>query len=475
MNRLRSLLYHYRSLALTTILVLLVGTAITQTRTSGGLPTCYRCNVILISIDTLSAKHLGLYGYSRPTTPNLDQIAKESGIVFSNAIVQAPWTLPSHTAMLTSRYPYEYNVWAVQDALPDNAKTIAQAMKERGYQTKAFSNGPFVQPEWGFDRGFDSFSGSIRPADWHDSPTIFQSALEWTKVNSKKPFFLFVHSFDAHLPYHPTAESLAAMGAKSPYTVELSDVEPANARPTGPTKEEDAKFELAYDAGIRDVDGGLKTFFDGLRSQGLLSNTMVILVADHGEGFGEHGIAADHITMNEEIVHVPLVLFLPHAAPSRVSAVTEIRAIPPTILKLSGLPAEKQFSSRTLVDTVTDKTGKFVALTDSSLQKEEVVKTVGTSYDKAIALFGTVIKIEPRQADWDKPYAISARSQYFQLIKNTDGQIELYDLRSDPFEANNIYDRWANLPAEDRQLALPLLNRVGGGVPIQCGLYCLKK
>src|SRR5581483_8662568 len=111
---------------------------------------------------------------------------------------------------------------------------------------------------------------------------------------------------------------------------------------------------------------------------------------------------------------------------------------------------------------------------DSSLQKEEVVKIVGTSYDKVIAMFGTVIKVEPRQSEWDKPYAVSARSQYFQLIKNTDGQIELYDLRSDPSEENNVYPQWANLPAEDRRLALPLLNRIGAGVPIQCGLYCAK-
>lgn len=437
--------------------------------------TCSKCNVILISIDTFSAKHIGLYGYPKPTTPNLDRISKERGIVFENAITQAPWTLPSHTAMLTSRYPHEYKIWNIQDALPDNAKTIAQSMKERGYQTKAFSNGPFVQPEWGFDRGFDSFSGSIKPDDWQDSPKIFQDALSWTKDNSKKPFFMFVHSFQIHLPYRPSAESLKALGADTSYQVELQDVSRANARPTGPTTEENMRFQLAYDAEIRDLDQGIKLFFDGLKEQRLLDKTVVILVADHGEAFGEHGVSGDHLSMNEEVVHVPLIMFLPHTNPRLVSGAVEVRSIPPSILSLTGLPQETSFSQRTLMDALKDKAGDFVAISNSGLDVEEVVKFVGESYDKAISMFGTVIKINPRKENWDKPYGISARSARWHLIKNIGGSIELYNLLNDPLEQKNIYSKWVDLPADERRGALPLFKALGAGVPFECGIYCGRK
>jgi len=102
---------------------------------------CVGCNVILISIDTLGAEHLGLYGYDVPTSPFLDKISGERGIVFNNAIAQASWTLPSHAAMLTSLYPEEMGIWLSTDALPQEAKTIAEVLKENNFITQAFSNG----------------------------------------------------------------------------------------------------------------------------------------------------------------------------------------------------------------------------------------------------------------------------------------------------------------------------------------------
>ena len=195
--------------------IILIALYISQTKkNSEGLMSfsCPDCNVILISIDTLGAKHLGLYGGIRNTSPFLDTIAAERGIVFENAIAQASWTLPSHTAMLTGQYPADLGMWTPNDALPTEAKTIAEALQENGYQTQAFSNGSFIQPEWGFDQGFDSFSGNLAFKYWNDASQIFDEASEWLRASQNERFFLFIHSYHAHSPFTPTLESLKSLG-----------------------------------------------------------------------------------------------------------------------------------------------------------------------------------------------------------------------------------------------------------------------
>ena len=129
---------------------------------------CEKCNVIWLVPDGVGAQYLSLYGYGRPTTPFLDQLSGEQGIVFENAISQSCWSPPSFASMLTAKYPAElgtYGMYQLVDAfLPPEERTIATTLKEHGYQTHAISNGPFIQPECGFDNGFDTFSSN--PVAW---------------------------------------------------------------------------------------------------------------------------------------------------------------------------------------------------------------------------------------------------------------------------------------------------------------------
>lgn len=433
---------------------------------------CRNCNVILISIDTFSAKHLGLYGYDRPTTPFLDKFSKEKGIIFENAISQAPWTLPSHTAMLTSKYPYELGIWEPTDSLPKQTKTIAQALKENGFVTQAFSNGAFVQPEWGFDKGFDGFSGTLAENGWNDSPKIFRDSLNWIDKNKKSPFFLFVHSFHLHDPYIPSEKSIKALGGNGVQAFNINEIVSINNEKGGPSVEDSEKLRLAYDGEIRDLDNGLSEFFNGLKSRGLLQNTIIIFTADHGEEFGEHGTAGFHLSLNDEVLHVPLILFLPQGKYKRVKNVVEVRSIPSTITKLLGLNLKNVFDTNSLLDYVSGSNQpENIALSFTALQRKSVLETIETSYSK-IEQFGKTIFPKPRTEAWTDDYGSSARSLNWHLIHNADDSFELYDLRIDKNEKNNIYSKWQTFDSNDRKLILGLFRGLDINIPAYCGIYC---
>ena len=155
--------------------------------------------IILISLDTLRADHLGAYGYHRDTSPSIDVLAKE-GVVFENAVVQSPWTLPSHMSIMTSLYPSFHGLTDKDSFLPlsDEYVTLAELLKKGGYKTGAFTDGGFVSAKFGFDRGFDTYydqGGGIK--------TILPEAKKWLGLLKSEPFFLFIHCYDIHSPYNP--------------------------------------------------------------------------------------------------------------------------------------------------------------------------------------------------------------------------------------------------------------------------------
>lgn len=431
---------------------------------------CSGCNVILISVDTLGAKHLGLYGYGKPTSPFLDKLAKERGIVFENAISHSSWTLPSHAAMLTGRYPAEINVWKAIDALPPDAKTIAESLKENGYYTQAFSYGLFVQPEWGFDQGFDGFSGAISTEEWDDIPRIFDEALLWLRQNQKQPFFLFLRPWQVHDPYTPSEKAIAAIGEKRAEVIRIRDIVAVNRKEGGATRGDIELFRTAYDAEIRELDDGIRDFFEGLNSLGLLENTVVIVTGDHGEEFGEHGTVGAHVGLYNEVIHVPLIFIIPSVRPARVAAIAELRAIPPTLLDILGLRKDTAFPAESLFSR--SSTEKNIALSSSALDREYFLGVA----EKAYAAFGQIGKSifpKPRQKEWDEPYASSVRNAKWHLIKNESGEFELYNLEEDPNELNNLFPSWAAMNSEDRREVLQLFQAIGSDVPVPCGIYCV--
>jgi len=270
-------------------------------------PWCEHCNIILISFDTVRADHLGVYGYGRDTSPNIDRFA-QNAVVFDEAISQAAWTLPAHGSIFSGLYPGRLGVlhYPAMHRLPDDNPVLATELRKAGYATGGFTGGGFVSDHYGFDRGFDVYSTSGR--HFEDN---FDQAVAWLRTNSDHPFFLFLHGYDAHRPYYSKPSDKKEMGlpAGSPSEQGRYCIGSNRARPDAPELDEIVRY---YDASIHHGDRTLGVFLRALDHLDLMDNTVILLTSDHGEEFFEHG-NCDHVRfLYRESVHVPLVLYVPH-------------------------------------------------------------------------------------------------------------------------------------------------------------------
>jgi arylsulfatase A-like enzyme len=292
-------------------------------------PPCADCNVVLISLDTLRADHIGAYGYARPTTPNIDALAAQS-VVFEQAVSQSAWTRPAHASMLSGLYPAEHGIVSIARglALSPTVPTLATTLAEHGYATAAFTGGGNMSAHFGFDNGFEIYrSPGRRLVD--SLPEIER----WLAVRDERPFFLFVHAFDPHRPYKSEAVDRAALG--------LGAVRPGIPMPracrAARAAEDLTAFVDEYDAAIRHGDralGRLLALLDRTRSR---RPTLLVFTSDHGEEFFDHGDCFHIRTLYREIVHVPLIIRLPGTLPRRVRELVPASvSVAPTILELVG-------------------------------------------------------------------------------------------------------------------------------------------
>ena len=320
------------------VLVFLAGAAgLVANRAEAGGTT----NVLLISIDTLRADHLGTYGYQRGTSPKIDAFANEA-IVFENAFSQAPWTLPSHATMLTSLYPSVHRADTYSARLSPKVLTLPEILRENGYQTLAVTSHVLLTDLYGMDQGFARlrFNGGL------DADRVTSQALDFLDGrNPNRPFFMLVHYFDVHADY----------GAPAPYGERF--VDPAYSGPTtgardnfyasAKTPEDRAHLVDLYDGEIAFTDEHVGQLIQGLTERGLFDETTVILTADHGEEFGEHG-HFEHKTLYDNVLHVPLIIKPAgvDTEPARVQAPVALLDLTPTILAATlGDPAAGELRS----------------------------------------------------------------------------------------------------------------------------------
>ncbi len=279
--------------------------------------------VILISIDTLRADHLGCYGYPRPTSPELDALAAE-GIVFEEAMAQAPFTLPSHMSMLTGLEVGAHGVRHGDVPLAEAHVTLAETLRDAGYATAAWVDGGFMSARYGFDQGFDAYHDERVPGDAFDNGLrrYGDEVLEWVDARGDEPFFLFLHTFDTHGPYVAEPEHFAALEGTAPVVPpragELGDpMETIRALGYHDYLRLDRFATLAdlvdaYDASIRFVDGWLGGLFHRLKETGRFDDALIVVTSDHGESFMDHQLYVGHgLTLYQEEVHVPLIVKLP--------------------------------------------------------------------------------------------------------------------------------------------------------------------
>ncbi|MCY2960817.1 MAG: sulfatase [Planctomycetota bacterium] len=309
-----------------------------------------RRNVLVISVDTLRADHLGFHGYARPTSPRLDAFVAR-GAVFEQAISTSPWTLPSYGTLFTGLEPARHRAGLSarreaafgQDrdaasgdyqALVAEAPTLAGTFAAAGWSTGAFVSNPFLDPASGIDRGFESFAQYLNRAQ-----AGVDLASRWIEARGGAPWFLFLHLMDPHTPYTPPAPydtrfRSGSFRAAPGYPPSLDQLRAAE-----PSREMKDLLVDSYDGEIAYTDAQIGRFLDFLRDRGELDRTIVVLHADHGEEFWEHGSFEHGHSLNEESLHVPLAFVAPGlvAGGLRIRERTSTVNVFATVLELAGL------------------------------------------------------------------------------------------------------------------------------------------
>jgi arylsulfatase A-like enzyme len=293
--------------------VVLAGVLVLGCTADSPRPAAIRPNLVLVVIDTLRADHVGAYGYTRATTPRLDALAAR-GVRFEGAHAATSWTLPSVVSMLTGTYPAEHGVDLVDSALNEKRPTIATLLRAAGYETAAFcANAAMLTEVQGVAQGFDRFE-NVSPAGedpFKGGPgadRVTDAALAWLAVRDGSwPYFLYVHYFDPHGPYHPpsTYAQRFGMAADEPMLQNPGKQTMALLGKV-PAEPELDVLRTLYDGEIAFTDAEVGRLVDRLASGG--DDPLVVVTADHGEEFGEHGGMQHGRTLFEEVLHVPLLV-----------------------------------------------------------------------------------------------------------------------------------------------------------------------
>jgi len=326
-------------------------------------------SVLLISVDTLRADRLGCYGYARPTSPRIDGLAAQ-GVRFHQAISQAPWTTPSHTSLLTSRYPSSHHVtqsWStferfLQDGrgyrvLTEEATTLAEMLQERGFRTLALTGGATMAAELGFAQGFDAYR-----EDAYGLPDRVRPMLHrWLEESRDLPFFIFFHTFEVHAPYVHTEMTEGVLTGAQRDAIDRGVGRPGYVDSNGFASllRELGLFRMEvtsalYDGGIRFTDAFLGGLLEDLRRLGLEDRTLVVLTSDHGEEFGDHHRGrfydAHCQTVYDELIRVPLIMRLAGKIPAGrvVDTPVELVDVAPTILDVLGMRAPPEMEGKSL-------------------------------------------------------------------------------------------------------------------------------
>lgn len=346
-------------------------------------PRPARPNVLLITLDTVRADRIGAYGYAGAATPRLDALAKR-GVRFASAMAAAPITAPSHASMLTGLNPPRHGVRDNGSfALAVSVPSVAEAFQRGGYRTGAFVSGFPLDRRFGMSRGFDVYDDRLaRGEDPRRAPYVERQAgpttdraLAFLASNDGRPYFAWVHYFDAHAPYD-APEPYAARFASSPYDGEIAYV--------------DAHVGRVLDATSK-------------------SPTVVLVTADHGESLGEHGESTHGVFVYDATLSVPFLLAGPGVGSGLVSRLLARGVdVAPTLLDLAGMPALGDIDGRSLRDAANGRT-----------QPEQ------PAY--AESLFAE------RNLGWAPLYAWRTGRDKLILAPS----LELYDLEADPGETNN--------------------------------------
>jgi arylsulfatase A-like enzyme len=306
--------------------------------------------VILISVDTLRRDHVGAYGYSKPTTPNIDSLAAH-GVLAEDAVSVSSWTLPAHLSMLTSVLPGGHGGTDLKTAFNRSVPSVAEILQARGVSTHAVTSHLYVSKTYGVDAGFDSMNFRQDRV----AANVANHAMDLIDRFGDRPFFVFLHFYDPHWHYAPPAEALKFFETSYSGTLTGNLKDFQKLRPDQVKPEDLAHLLALYDGEIRYTDNEIGRLLTHLRERDVLRNTLVVVTSDHGEEFLEHGSWEHQKTLYEEVVRVPLVVSGPALKARREPQPTSLLDIAPTILEFLGVPVPPAMAGTSLLRSVTDK------------------------------------------------------------------------------------------------------------------------
>jgi len=419
-----------------------------------------RPNIILVTVDSLRADHLGCYGYSKPTSPNLDQFARENSL-FRHTFSDGPNTPHAFPAIMASQNSLMFSKLGLFDA----PVTLAEVFKSAGYTTLGFNAAnPYVSRSFHYDRGFDEFHDYLDFSVPTDSLTscgqsetginipeldlnrylisdevVRSKACLEEKINSDcfdainsvsgEPFFLWVHFMDTHFPYLPQLSAQLELGIES---ISKEENFKLNTRvrenmPLSPGML--SRVVQLYDASIRQLDSKIGELFGFLKRRNIFESSMIVFTADHGEEFKDHGDLQHKSKLFDELIHVPLLIKKPHHQNNDVhEELVSLMQLAPTLLSSVG------------IENVFETNGIFDSIPGASNYSQSQVFS-GASYcgDNATPVDRNLLNIDVL------PKIYSCREDYWKLIMDFGkDQKMLFNLIADPLETQNLYQKDKN-------------------------------
>ncbi len=448
------------------------GVSVPAQREVTAVPTdkiCKDCNVVLISMTNLRYDHMSENGYGRPTTPNLDELSKDS-LVFDNAFGHSSWTLPEAISIYTSLYPLRHGVMNRYDGsvLSKYTPTLIDVLKSEGYTTAAFTGGFDYNTEFGLTNRFDHYEECTRgqgqnyprqpgprvggPSQYGEMTCTVPKAVDWLRENSDKKFFVQVQGFDAHCPFSQKggltydknykgtvdfSDCLWTFDRTDPQIIDGRTYHKVYFSKTGTDKfvllgEEDVKHLIAlYDESITSADKEIGNLLEELKALGVYDKTIIVSTSEHGDIFGKYGrfMRGGPLrgTFYDDVLHTPLLIKSPQVSPKRIDGLVEQIDILPTLLDLLGIQNQLQIEGKSLDSLI--------------FQGKEVNNYVfaGSNFTPGI-----------NNQYYEKKTRVEAiRDRRWKLIKETvfekDGtskeSLELYDISRDKEELHNVSDK----------------------------------
>ncbi len=411
-----------------------VGVAAYVSRTTAAPSAGEPPNIILVVIDTLRAdRGSGRYARLRGLTPFLDKLAVR-GTQFTNAYAPSSWTCPSIASLFTSRYPSQHHVASFDSVLQPGEVSVAESLNPLGYRSAGFLANFRLTADLGYGQGFAFWSPIFPPQPEIDAKVrgarVREQATAWLGANrpvgTRTPLLLYLHYLEPHAPYDPPEPFRSRFG---PADLTVEEAKAFNVKVTGfalGTKgllhHELAALSRLYDAEVASADDEIRQMFDVLEQAGILKNAVIIVTADHGEEFGDHGEVMHGHTLYNDAIRIPLIIVAPgYPARHVVEQPVSLLDVAPTVLALAGAPPEPRHEGRSLVPLLGD------------------VEATPTSDRPPTALLAQLLPLgagaEGRGTRLHNSAIIQGNRKG---LLGTTGAVEVYDLAADPAERSPL-------------------------------------